>query len=599
MLSIHISVFDIPLLVAAICDHLSPHDIWCCYRVNRSWGNIFGPHRYRDVRFVNLNSTQTWDILDNAYRIRNLEVDLGDAEYLLKSRCTQLKELSCVDFAYISWPLSPESQSWEILYDAVWTELDTSCNALSLISRNRGLEVLKIHHTVDGFFPVPFTLDVLQALSTHRSLRSISINLRFELLGIVAFLQHCPAHLEELEIYLDVYYESEAEARLELRRPTLLRRLILHGGLFSFAHDLLVPLLEKCPLLEELKSPRITVEAHRELVATTIKHCPNLLSFEHDSGYCVPIAVPLPLLKAYPHGLRKVSLNISSSHLGGHTTSPRTLVHALLAHCTDSLEVLSLRGMTDCWHVGIHTVLEQCPNLRELDIQCQTLALDDIARDVNLETIPAWATASIVQGLAEATTMLPWVCSKLESVTLFIEQSTHDNSTILAPQKPHQTVELTADATRRTAIQVGLLYNTLRSLKSLKKVSFVWDWSLLHAIRNVPLERACAYMEQVGLPRVNQMDMEWISIDWSTIADLRERDRLDRMCQVAGQRRHGFDCDNGYMQVVRHEFDSDLGREEEEWVLRRNQKKVSRTGKPHTRRSLRNCGEWFDTRAKE
>ena len=130
-----------------------------------------------------------------------------------------------------------------------------------------------------------------------------------------------------------------------------------------------------------------------------------------------------------------------------------------------------------------------------------------------------------------------------------------------------------ADATRRTVIQVGLLYHTLRSLKSLKKLSFIWYESLLHVIRNVPLERACTYMEQVGLPRVNRIDMLWINIEWSTMAGLRECDRLDKMCQAAGQRWLGPDRDNGYMQVVRPwssgieyecECDSDLDREEEE-----------------------------------
>ncbi|KAF9986724.1 hypothetical protein BGZ65_006517 [Modicella reniformis] len=130
---------------------------------------------------------------------------------------------------YMSWPLlDDEDGKFGWTPTVIFRDLKSSDNALTLITRNPGLQKLDVLYQDDRIRLNTFTKDVLAALSSHQSLRPL------------------------------VSFES-----------------------------LLISVLEWSPLLEHLKLGRVGETAFEDgIVLVLIRHCPHLMSFhqkrQHD-----------------------------------------------------------------------------------------------------------------------------------------------------------------------------------------------------------------------------------------------------------------------------------------------------------------------------
>ncbi|KAG0365176.1 hypothetical protein BC939DRAFT_434114 [Gamsiella multidivaricata] len=519
-----ISIFDIPLVVEAICDHLTTKDIWRCYRVNKSWSDLFSPHRCKHIQFLDLDSTQTWYILNNAHHIRELKVDLADATDLLNSSCTRLEKLSCVNFGYMTWPSTVHQDEWALDFTPRWIDLEPSINALSLIKMNPRLRELNILWYPAIGIPVrPFTPTVLSALSSHRFLRSMSISLRSTHKELVALLTHCPPHLEELELQCKVSYPFGEEGQhipLVLSGPTNLRCLIVRDTFIRDQPNIFSTLLKYCPLLEKVELPQAEGSTYRDFINILVEHCPKLQSFHQGMTHSlIASSDAARLLNGYPNGLREVKLNVYISDGDPTSRSQEGLMRPLAAYYFNVLEVLRLQVRMGPISARIVSLLGLCPRLRVLEVIGNITMLDEIVSKERWKVLMARLDGAIDSTADAQTELLPWVCSRLESLMLHIAKPSIKRIGTVMLQKHPMTEDAIEEVSISTIFQAGLFCQTLKSLRCLTNLELTWEASIVEAVGMIPYDRGSLYMERVGLPRVSQKDMLWMGIEWSTVTD--------------------------------------------------------------------------------
>ncbi|KAK3810096.1 MAG: hypothetical protein J3Q66DRAFT_415289 [Benniella sp.] len=597
MPSSHLSIIDIPHIVDAISDHLSSKDIWCCYRVNRTWSQAFNFHRYKFVRFAYLDPYQTWNILHNAHMIRNLTVDLADAGYFLDARCTRLKSLICNNMGYTE--TTNHDNEWAEY--AEWmpvtrTELDPTINALSLISRNPELEQLTVdHHHLNC--PQPFSPDILTALSLHQSLRTIYINLRTPMRTFAALLKHLPRMLQELSLVCIVEYEWDDEylPAIELTHPTRLRRFVSLGRI-AWPDRHLIPLLKQSPWLEEIILDDVL--DIRDVTAAIVECCPrlNLLDLtiaNSDIGYVDT------LVRAYPMGLRSLTLGYLWGSRSGEPNAGN-LIEALSVHSSNTLEVLKVsHGLHNVVH-DITAVLEGFPNLKELEVTCQSsFLLDDIVHQTSWSESSLWETDPST-GSTESSLILPWACTQLETLTLFIGNIAW--GWCVSPERLQEThqEDVKEEEAISVARKIGVLWNTLKSLKSLKTLSLHWSHETYQKIMSMSFDRAVLYMKQIGLPEMTQQEAAWMGLEWTSIVDHLKSEESSKLRWAACHDRSGFagpydsedilHKDQDEYQAEGYEDFSEL-----DWEIGTNNKKIHKSMSWYSRRSLRNRASWFES----
>ncbi|KAF9355190.1 hypothetical protein BGX26_006870 [Mortierella sp. AD094] len=309
--------------------------------------------------------------------------------------------------------------------------------------------------------------------------------------------------------------------------------------------------------------------------------------------------------------------------LGGEPpVTPGATIKALLASSAGTLEVLKMYDRfsrwnpdtTNNWIMGVVAVLEQCPNLKELEVPHGCVSLDDLVpkKDWNR---PSWVDISTTR---KEKMVLPWACKKLENLSLNIDNPSTKcfDPTIDPPLLSSQTSETIEELGYTTVMQLGLLCQTLRSLKSLRDLDLAWDPFVLGAIGSMPFDRASFYYNShEGLQGVTQQDIRWLGIEWCTIAERAQHEQLDRMCRVARKRyNHGCTILEVNDTIEQQEYDEDDGDDDEdvdqdidvdemdleidlamdhEWIWYPNQKRVSKSKDTYARRSLRNGMSWF------
>ncbi|KAI1293457.1 hypothetical protein EDD11_008355 [Mortierella claussenii] len=568
MVTVPVCIFDIPLIVASICDHLAPHDIWHCYRVNKQFNLLFGPYRFRDVLVFNPTLAQQSLILENAYNIRHLTVDLVDAQLLTSSipsttttstpysSCTQLKQLSCLNLGALRWPPQDDEiarRQWFQSYHPLWVRIDPSLNALSLIAQNPGLESLRIDHRIDRVHPQPFTTDVIKALSRHVSLRQVSISMKMDIRAMIAVLTHCPPFLQDLEIRLDVCNKAVEQEPgqdqlepMQLSGPTRLRRLILHGALFEFENIILVPLLKQCPDLEILKLPQLEQVAYKDVLQTVVKHCPNLHTFRHKLGYGVGVQSLLWLFRGLTRGLREVEIDCVGDYRGEWSSlglvgermveeeeeeeeEEGALARALLSYSSHTLEVLRLRGQIGLSVEGLVVALmQQCPNLEQLEVSGDSFSLSDLVHNAPFVEGHKhyYTTKNVISSdhyhRQDRTShhhhhQRPWICIKLESLSLQIHESVlyPFSTTIHFMEVPHQQQDVLQQIERihqNACTNVSVLCQRLRALKHLQQLTVIWDKTLLQVLRTKLLAPLMDQGERRSRQEMTQEDMQWMGV---------------------------------------------------------------------------------------
>ncbi|KAG0261470.1 hypothetical protein BGZ95_004228, partial [Linnemannia exigua] len=225
------SAVDIPLILDLICQDLTRNHLLACVRVCRSWRDAFQLQLDRFVRLgknPKTNQEHTRAVVERAGRIRSLQVDIADGGWFLDShvdhkpnavavtpkgsntaadaftpagRCINLEELSCLDFNYLPRPSNGEEGWFYHAYDRP-SIISQSSNALHLIKQNPKLQSLYIRHARQFYRTDHFSPEILESISTHKSLTHIKIHLDYAVDAEfrIQLLQHLPATIQDFEL---------------------------------------------------------------------------------------------------------------------------------------------------------------------------------------------------------------------------------------------------------------------------------------------------------------------------------------------------------------------------------------------------------------
>ncbi|KAI9236972.1 MAG: hypothetical protein BYD32DRAFT_417506 [Podila humilis] len=156
-----ISIFDIILIVDAVCQSLSLRDIQFCRRVNRQWAFMFKPHLLNAVK---LSSTLT--LTDNIL------------DFLLESKCwirsltvaaPHIIKLASLSLATLQELVFCDDHFEQTHNDQVQVE-----SVVALIDNNSGLFRLEIDLSNKQYSPCPLSLPIMLAIARHRSLTQLT-----------------------------------------------------------------------------------------------------------------------------------------------------------------------------------------------------------------------------------------------------------------------------------------------------------------------------------------------------------------------------------------------------------------------------------------
>ncbi|KAF9351321.1 hypothetical protein BGX34_000652 [Mortierella sp. NVP85] len=529
------SIFDIPHIVDAISNYLSSKDIWCCYRVSRTWSQVFNLQRYKSVRFIRLDPHQTSDILHNAHMIHNLTVDLRGASCLLDAHCTRLKNLVCTDAWYTGYrgivpELTSSRESWGEPPGSTRSDLDLTSNALLLIYRNPDIEQLTVTRN-------PFSRDILTSLTIHQSLRKISFRLWITMGTVATILKHLPRTLHDLELDGTLEWDWDEDIpELDLTYPLQLQRFVWR--------------MERCPWLEEISLGE--VEAFGSVTRALAEHCPRLKSIGLKIVTNEELLFATDLVRAYPMGLRSFMLG-STKYYYPYEPYAGELIEALLAHSSHTLEVLQLYGELQGVVNDIRSVLEGFPNLIELQVPSVWFHLKDIVNRRNWTDRSVWETDPST-GTTGSSLTLPWACTKVETLSLFISEPLEWRFESFQEMFDFWERREGEEEAMSAACGLGILWNTLKSLKSLKTLSLHWGSDMNQKLRSMIFDRAVFYMKQIGLPQMTPQEAAWMGMrNWDSIGDFLKsqeaaRSYLEKYTLLSGCMLYQEECQNGFYE---------------------------------------------------
>ncbi|KAF9346694.1 hypothetical protein BGX34_003712 [Mortierella sp. NVP85] len=483
---------------------------------------------------------------------------------------------------------------------------DDTVKALSLISRNPELEQLMVNHYHIANLK-PFPQDILTALSLHQSLRRMYLHPWVPWKTFGAILSHLPRMLQELEIsyaFDDVWDEEDVHVpAIELTHSTQLRQFVSRGRTVSPDRHL-IPLLKQSPWLEEI----ILDEVFNIHAVTTViaESCPRLKSFDLKVTASNIHSVDT-LIRAYPMGLRSVIFGSHRMSLSGEPYD-RSIVDALLMHSANTLEVLKVCVAVHGVVRDIAAVLEGFPNLKELDVPCESFLLDDIVRQTSWSE-SLWETDPST-GSTESSLVLPWACSKLESLYLSIGETRWDWNVPVGWLPEFQQKDVKEEEAISVARKIGVFWNTLKSLKSIYSWSMNWGYDLRATLETMSFERGVFYMKQIGLPEMTQQEAVWMGLEWTSIADRLKSEETTRLDWASCHHRSGFaryhedasdenqyenqDGDQGENQSENQGEDQEQ-LSEMDCEFSANNKRIHKSVSWYSRRSSRGSASWFET----
>jgi hypothetical protein len=337
----------------------------------------------------------------------------------------------------------------------------------------------------------------------------------------------------------------------------------------------------------------------RDVTAAIVECCPRLKSFDltitnSDIGYVDT------LVRAYPMGLRSVTLGHLWATSSSELNAAGNLIEALLVHSANTLEVLKVsHDLHNVVH-DITAVLEGFPNLKNLEVTCQSsFLLDDIVRQTSWSESSLWETDPSTRS-TETSLILPWECTQLETLTFSIGKIVWDWG--VSPERlqeaPREDVK--EEEAIAVARKVGVLWNTLKSLKSLKTLSLHWSHETYQKIMPMSFERGVFYMKQIGLPEMTQQEAAWMGLEWTSIADHLKSEESSKLMWAACHDRSGY-VGPYDSEDIWHEYQDEYQNENHEesseldWEISINNKKIQKSMSWYSRRSLRNRASWFES----
>ncbi|KAF9972923.1 hypothetical protein BGZ65_009543, partial [Modicella reniformis] len=328
------------------------------------------------------------------------------------------------------------------------------------------------------------------------NLRFIELSLHVDRNTLLALMTHLPTVLHDLALDIGIHEQDPPlhptgfNINTDTTTPMQLQRLDLRGS-FIDHEGVLIPLLRRSPLLEHVDIKRSYEMAVGEgIIQALIEHCPNLQSFnkrENATVNTILLGTVCTLLEAYPNGLR----SFKAMHTYGCSITPPglrdrgALISSLLKYSACTIEVLVLEGNMGRWIDGIVSVMKECPNLKVLRIDRDSIPLEDLIDESRQEA----ATSKILKPTISGSTkplscspppphppaLPPWVCTKLEELflgTITIKCISNFQNQ-LHPQQAEAN-EVVISAVRK----IGILWMALKSLKSLNVAGIIWGSDL-------------------------------------------------------------------------------------------------------------------------
>ncbi|KAG0305113.1 hypothetical protein BGZ98_004572 [Dissophora globulifera] len=522
-----VMILEIPLILDAVCDYLSPDNIFTCLKVSKLWNSLFIPYQWRTVAVTSPTPHSSGFfgasmqlISKNAHRIRSLSVD----------NTRILNELFT--------PAFPAS----VYLDDFRLPTSTLCRGLTSLSCPMKLMVIDDDDEDSAIWDHPTSL--FRLITDNRRLRKLTLQevqlMNHELYYMLLFVA-IAAHptLSVLSISNSIiFFKGEYTPTLSMFQAPHLKELYLKYARYSSESDIVFTLVKHCPNLRVLQVPEIEADRLGELASLVRESCPQLTDLliewpdlsPQDVGDFVIQSIP-PSKNSVPCRLRSLTIagfrdRIQEPDPFGNDGNFHT-IPMILDHCGATLERLRLQeGLDIPWNDYV-LILTSCPKLRELSH----------IRDPNermrfrygrsntsimaLVSAPQYYLASELAELTgPSTELLQWVCKDLEILDIIVRDDTdhiqfghtesdpepqHDagsisteqgglattasdtvSTSLLASNTAASTatsISITTPETRTMSLSVpvmlDMLFQRLGQLKKLRELTLGWESPLL------------------------------------------------------------------------------------------------------------------------
>jgi hypothetical protein len=363
-----------------ICGMLDPQDIRNCASCNKKWHSFFGPYRFQSINIKSLDSARAAFLLNNSHHIRDLAINLSYFDTFVAANCNRLQDLA-LRFVYKDDEESDRDEPDDMELDEAdppgtsnlsAPRINKPAGAAKLIQGSPGLRAL--HLSNEGVYysndARTITIPILEAIRNHTHLTKVKVTLQMTCCMLGNLLNHLPQQLQELDVasLLSVRNHNHCDRQIRLFKSCTsalrLRRLIFSHNSPCLAERMFIPLLERCPELEELRlpisdGPYITQETLTGIVEALDSNCKNLQTLNQES--CQKIGPIGTVLKEFSKGFRQLLL--SCGQIYGPQDNRGILGTLLTTASVNTLEVLrySLREDDEEHIIGI---LKHCPHLR-------------------------------------------------------------------------------------------------------------------------------------------------------------------------------------------------------------------------------------------
>ncbi|KAI8351955.1 hypothetical protein B0O80DRAFT_455112 [Mortierella sp. GBAus27b] len=357
--------FDIPILSREICQYLSSEDLSRCTLVSKTWLAWFSPALWRDISFRRGSP--------------DLEVLAKQQEHV-----HTVRELAMVTAGTIRQRLTfPNLQRLE--FSRGWNNSGLHRTELRVLQTLEGIQTLRHlrislalhHHDVHQQW-----IRTLQAL-THLKKLELLCHQFVGGMAIFEFLQQCHRY-EYLELEFGGFnHNIDREDRdecnalktaIEQMQDMRLREVAFITSIDIYTETVLIPLLERCPLLETLNLERLNHSASLRLIASILSDgsLPNLRHYRAgticgDSSQDAHVK----FLGSLRPGLESFGVN------GDPGTAT---IEALVQHHAHSLTDLNL-NTTPVSMSTFSSLMAGLPNLRSMKAHIGTEGMLDISID--------------------------------------------------------------------------------------------------------------------------------------------------------------------------------------------------------------------------
>ncbi|KAF9190227.1 hypothetical protein BGZ50_000334 [Haplosporangium sp. Z 11] len=423
------SVFDIPELLAYICQYLTQHDMAQCMVASKNFARMFEPYLYQHFYHDGCLQFDSSGLIRNLHHLKTAEIHLETAEMCLSEKRNSITSIVHGLLEPEEWPVESEPQLPDTAALSNDSPICTNLKRLDLGHRLEYVEpwyykclFLLLHHnpgltnlTVSGMilshthiFQEKGSLRRLfqESVIQLRHLHTLTIDDVFVLVGdFLGFLGVCLRHPTLTELYCQfVIYElaspscAEDRPRLESILQEAVAAKTTNGTITNkitalqlpsseqgYPELLLLPILKSELLdLKWFSIPLILDNYHDKLKAVLQKHCPNLKDLDappcQDPTEMGNAATNTAFFEACTGLVRFCSSEFEDQDC---YANPRGIVRTLVKHQSETLEEIEFLECFAVFSKDLQAILSSCKRLRKLKIitpsySSGTLEFEDI-----------------------------------------------------------------------------------------------------------------------------------------------------------------------------------------------------------------------------